>query len=265
MLLTYFGQFSNWAIWASCCPQQAGSRVLPVAAAQEPSPSCQQGRRKEERDICREHCKGPARPSVPFVPPFSSQLPVCVLGSTHKVRACTCRQAAPLAMDFLLKTGMEGWGPSCKQHHFALSPTITAHTRCHITFVHDTPCLRVSRSLFPDQWSHPDVCAAAALPQGPHQCWGGPPQPATFPDHLPNQDPAHVTQHGPTCTRGHSASLEPPARHTPQAETTSSAISIIWPKAHSTHSTEAVFDTAQDMYQEKCGNKQFPLIVLTFW
>lgn len=95
--------------------------MLPTAGREQSAVCCCCPRAKpklpagdeEGRDICKEHREDLARPRVPFVPPFSSVLPVCVMGSTDKgkVGARTCRQA-PLPTDFFLKTGMEGQGLS---------------------------------------------------------------------------------------------------------------------------------------------------------
>lgn len=140
--LTIWGNAFN-TFWSNL---QLGhlSLMLPTAGREQSAACCCCPRAKPKlpagdekgRDICMETVKAQQGSGCPLCHPF----PVCSLFVTHrgKVGAQPCVQAAPLPMDFLLKTGMEGWGHSCKQYRFALSPTLAAHTRCHITFVCDT-------------------------------------------------------------------------------------------------------------------------------
>lgn len=137
---TIWGNAFN-AFWSNL---QLGhlSLVLPTAGREQGSTRAQPKPPAGEEEGRWRHLQGaPKRPSQaqgPFCATLSQYAPCLCLGAHSQRESGTCRQAAPLPVDLLLKTGMEGWGPSWKWYHFALSQTLAAHTGCHTAFAHDT-------------------------------------------------------------------------------------------------------------------------------
>lgn len=75
MLLTHFGQISNWAIRASCSPQQAGSRALQQFLHKSPAQAASRGGGREMETLAGSTKKAQPGPGSLLCHPF----PVCSL------------------------------------------------------------------------------------------------------------------------------------------------------------------------------------------